>query len=210
MHQASNEKNGAAMSAYMKNQFDFLGVKSPERKQIQATWLKSIEKDPHLTWDLAYALWDLPEREFQYIALDLLKKQKLHFYESSDDLKLEELLVTKSWWDTVDGLASNNVGGYFRAFPKERNKVIERWRNSDDMWLHRSCLIFQLKYKEDLDFNLLQSLIMQFQNNEDFFIQKAIGWALRQHSKIYPSDVEIFVHNIQLEGLARREALKYV
>lgn len=210
MRQASDEVVGASMSAYMKNHFSFLGVKSPERKQIQNAWFQLIKKEPQQIWDLAYGLWNLPEREYQYIAMDLLKKQKLSFYQLDDALKLEELVTTKSWWDSVDGIASNNVGAFFKAFPEQRDKIIGKWRESDNLWLNRTCLIFQLKYKEQLDFELLQSLIVQFQPNKDFFIQKAIGWALRQHSKTFPLDVEDFVKNIELEGLAKREALKYV
>ena len=105
-----------SMKAYMKEHFDFLGVSSPQRRLIQKQFLDLLkESDP---WDVAYLLWDQPEREFQYIALDFLKKIGSKKYAKEDHHQLRELITTKSWWDTVDGLASNNVGTYFLAFPE--------------------------------------------------------------------------------------------
>ena len=131
-------------------------------------------------------------------------------FEKNDYKKLEELITHHSWWDTVDSIASNAVGEYFKAYPEMIPEVIERWRNSDNMWLNRTCLIFQLKYRDQLDFELLKSLIQQYLPVKEFFIQKAIGWSLRQHSKHDPAAVKAFADSLELSTVAKREAYKYI
>lgn len=201
---------GESMAAYLKDHFTCLGVKSPIRNEIQKEWFKKVTSNGLDTWDIVYSLWDLPEREFQYIALDYIKKKRNSFYQKEDFKKLEELIINKAWWDTVDSLASNPVGEFFIAYPELIDPVISEWRKSDNMWLNRTCLIFQLKYKDQVDFELLKSLIKQYQNVNEFFIQKAIGWSLRQYSKFNAQEVDKFVKEINLNGLAKREAIKYL
>lgn len=197
-----------SMKAYIKGKFDYFGISSPERKTIQREWFKTIKGLD--IWDVVYMLWEQAEREFQYVAADLLKKLPLKAYDADDYRKLEELITTKSWWDTVDGIASNNVGRYFQSHPDMIEKVIKRWRQSDDMWLNRTTLIFQLKYKEETDFELTKDLIIQFLPVKEFFIQKAIGWALRQYSKSNPDVVRAFIEPLKLSTVAKREAWKYI
>jgi len=205
-----NPVKAKGMSAYLKNRFDCYGIKAPVRNEIQKKWFSQLKSSEVNHWDLIYNLWDQKQREYQYIAVDFTKKipkKDIHI----DDYKyLEELIATKSWWETVDLLASNYVGRYFQKFPEQIDPIITRWRNSDNFWLNRTCLIFQLKYKEEVDFDLLKSLITQYQAVEEFFIQKAIGWSLRQYSKFNPKGVKQFINEIELEGLARREASKYI
>jgi 3-methyladenine DNA glycosylase AlkD len=203
-------EKGVSMAAYLKDHFKCYGIKSPIRNEIQRKWFSYIKPHEFNTWDVVYNLWNLDEREFQYIALDLLKKQRKSFFKQDDHMKLEELITTKSWWDSVDGLASNQVGTYFEQYPDQIDPIITKWRNSDNMWLNRTCLIFQLKYKDNVDFELLKGLIRQYQPVKEFFIQKAIGWSLRQYSKFNPEAVKDFVEEIDLQGLARREAVKYI
>jgi 3-methyladenine DNA glycosylase AlkD len=205
--QADPDKS-VSMKAYMKGKFDYFGISSPERKTIQREWFMTIKGLD--TWDVVYMLWNQPERELQYVAADLLKKLPLKAYDADDYKKLEELITTKSWWDTTDGIASNNVGRYFQAHPDMIEKVIKRWRQSDDMWLNRTTLIFQLKYKEETDFELTKDLIIQFLPVKEFFIQKAIGWALRQYSKSNPDAVREFIETLELSTVAKREAWKYI
>lgn len=205
-----NDKKAVNMANYLKGHFQCYGIKAPVRNGIQAAWFKELDKQEIDHWDIICTLWEKDQREFQYIAIDYLNripKKKIH----CDDYKiLEELITSKSWWDSVDSIASNYLGKYFRKFPEQKKTVIERWRNSENLWLNRSCLIFQLKYKNDVDFELLKSLIVQYQNEKEFFIQKAIGWSLRQYSKFNPSAVREFIDEIDLKGLARREAAKYL
>lgn len=209
---ASNSKNAKQMKAYMKNHFSFYGVKSPERKAIQQPWLSEIKHSlaTHNKWELIFELWQLDEREFQLVAMDLLNSFKKSEWLLEDISKFEELITTKSWWDSVDTIASNSLGEYFRKFPEQQKMVTQKWSDSGNIWLMRSCLIFQLKYKNDVDFNLLSVLIRKFQSNNEFFIQKAIGWSLRQYSKYNPEAVRDFMAKIKLSGLATREASKYI
>ena len=161
-------------------------------------------------WTLIHSLWEKNEREFQYLAIDLLNKQPKQKYHPKDSLELERLITTKSWWDTVDLLASNYLGKYLKIFPDEGKILIEKWRLSDNLWLKRSCLIFQLKYGNKTDVSLLKSLILQFYVINDFFIQKAIGWTLRQLSKSDVESVRKILSDIPLKGIALREARKYL
>lgn len=203
-------KKAVNMSAYLKDHFSCYGIKSPVRNEIQKEWFLSIKNEQFNHWDVVAHLWNFEQREFHYVALDYLRKVPKKNFVKADYRILEELITSHSWWDSVDGLASNNVGTYFQVFPEMKNEVIANWRNSDNMWLNRTCLIFQLKYKDKVDFELLKSLIIQYQPVKEFFIQKAIGWSLRQYSKFNPEAVRNFVDEIQLQGLAKREAIKYL
>lgn len=203
-----NPSKAVGMKAYMKDHFEFIGLPSPERKELQKEYFKAFDALNH--WDVTYELWNQPEREFQYIALDYLKKLSIKKYQRDDFRMLEELITTKSWWDTVDGIASNNVGKYFQAYPKMRDDVVRKWRKSENIWLKRTTLLFQLKYGEKTDFELMKDLILEFNPINEFFIQKAIGWALRQYSKTNPEAVKAFVQTIDLKTVARKEAYKYI
>jgi len=203
-------EKGAAMAKYLKDKFPCFGINAPTRNIIQRKWFNEIKSEKLDHWDVVYQLWDLEQREYQYVAIDYLKRLSKKEYQKEDYKKLEELIITKSWWDSVDSIASNPVGVYFQQFPEMRDKIITEWRNSDNMWLNRTCLIFQLKYKNDVDFELLKDLIIQYQDVKEFFIQKAIGWSLRQYSKHNPDGVREFIKEINLQGLAYREGSRYV
>jgi 3-methyladenine DNA glycosylase AlkD len=206
-----NTERGLAMSKYMKGLFPFYGIDATNRRLLQAQWypfLKELTQNDKK--HLIKELWVKDEREFHYAAIDLLNKTTLSKINSDDDLLLEWLITNKSWWDSVDAIASNYLGKYIQKFPVEGKKLIEEWRYSDNLWLRRSCLIFQLKYGNGVDFELLKSLILQFQHEKEFFIQKAIGWSLRQYSKFNPESVRSFITEIHLKGLAHKEASKYL
>lgn len=207
-----NNENGLAMSKYMKDRFSFFGIKSTERKLIQRNWISTLPKDfdNQTRWEIIHELWEKEEREFHYTAIDWLNSWNTKWIEVSDAAHLEWLITNHSWWDSVDALASNYVGKYCKKYPAQASELIEKWRNSDNMWLNRTCLIFQLKYGNTVDFELLKSLIRQYQPVKEFFIQKAIGWSLRQYSKFNPDAVREFIFEINLQGLARKEASKYV
>ncbi len=189
------------MAKYLKNHFACYGIKSPVRNEIQRKWFTELKKYDLDPWDIVYNLWAKDQREYQYIAIDYMRRIPKKSIDKDDYRKLEELITTKSWWDSVDGLATNLVGRYFEKFPEMKEQVIEKWRHSDDMWLNRTCLIFQMKYKNDVDFKLLKDLIRQYQPVKEFFIQKAIGWSLRQYSKFNPKGVKDFVEEVNLQGL---------
>ena len=208
---AANSERSLAMSKYMKGLFVFHGIPSPKRKDIQKEWYNSINKNGNVEIrTLILELWNQNEREFHYAAIDLLIRQPKKFILASDNELMEHLITTHSWWDSVDLVAAHYIGNYCSQFPIEGAKLIEKWRKSDNIWLNRSCLLYQLKYKKETDFEMLRSLIEQYQKKKEFFIQKAIGWSLREYSKTNPTAVKAFIEKVNLQGLAKREGSKYL
>ena len=209
---AKNPSDALQMKAYMKDHFEFLGIRAPERKNIQKPWISEVQKSLSTIekWNLILELWKFNEREFQLVAMDLLNGFKKQEWTKEDISKFEYLLTTKSWWDSVDTIASNSLGVYFKQFPEQQKIITKKWSGSGNIWLMRSTIIFQLKYKNTTNFELLSSLIRKYQFNSEFFIQKAIGWSLRQYSKFNPEVVREFIYDTNLSGLAKREASKYL
>jgi 3-methyladenine DNA glycosylase AlkD len=205
-----NENKAIQMSAYMKGKFSFYGIPAPVRNDIQKIWFPIIKEFGFDFWELIHTLWGKEEREFQMIAVDLMKKRPAKQMEIEDIDQLEFTISTKSWWDTVDLIASNYLGVYFQKFPEQIAPITEKWIQSNNMWLQRSCLIFQLKYKEKTDFKRLTQYIKELKHIDEFFIQKAIGWSLRQYSKFSPEEVSIFIDTENIQGLARKEASNYL
>ena len=207
-----NEFEAEGMSRYMKNRFTYFGIKKPKRAVIQKQWFSIIPEDftQENKRGLVLELWQKEEREFHYVAMDFIAKWKDKELVSEDSEFIEFLLTNHSWWDSVDALASNYLGRYLRVFPKQRETVIKSWRKSENRWLRRSCLIFQLRYKSQTNFELLKSLILEFKHEKEFFIQKAIGWSLREYAKTNPVSVRNFVEESGIQGLAKREALKHI
>ena len=206
-----NEQEAQGMSRYMKNRFVYFGIKKPQRALIQKKWFLIIPKDLNNDdkRELVRELWQKEQREFHYVALDFIAKWKDKDFLLEDYDFIEFLLTNHSWCDSVDNLASNYLSRYVKLFPKQRELVIKSWRKSENMWLRRSCLIFQLRYKSETNFNLLKSLILEFKYEKEFFIQKAIGWSLREYAKTNPVSVRNFVEESGIQGLAKREALKH-
>jgi len=210
---SGNEQRSIAQAAYMKNHFVFCGIESAVRKELAKRWIQKfnlkalpgIEKRA-----LILALFQLEQREFHYTAIDFLNGFKAAEIQIEDGAFLEMLLKTNSWWDSVDSIASNILGAYVKKFPAEGFELMEHWSNSGNIWLMRSTLIFQLKYGKETDFEFLKERIHQFNNINEFFIQKAIGWSLRQYSKFSKDKVRHFISEIELSNLARREASKYL
>lgn len=199
--------NALAMQAYMKNQFVFYGVKSNPRREVLKAILTQHGVPNAFDPNLIDLLWQAPQREMQYCALDLMRKQAKKV--QRDDIHLiETLITTKSWWDTVDGLASWVCGPYFQKFPEQIGPITGRWALSDNLWLRRSAIIFQLGYGPKTDEALLLSYINLNLGSKEFFINKAIGWALRQHGRVNPEGVRAFASVVPLAPLSKREALK--
>lgn len=200
------------MEAYMRNQFPFYGVMSTPRKEL----LKALKKEHLEVLDsnkkraLIQLLWEEEHRECQLVALDWLMQWKPKEFTASDIDLFEWLITTKSWWDTVDGIAPNVVGKYARVFPDQMKETLHRWESHDSFWIRRACLIFQLRYRQETDLELLQYFINKFNPDREFFIQKAIGWSLREVSKWNPTWVARVVEEEHLTGLAKREASKYI
>lgn len=199
------------MEAYMKNHFSFIGVMSGPRKAIFQQFKPALQAlHSEQTWAFIYECWAQPSRELQYIGIDHLIACYKKIAQASDGPHLTFLLTNQTWWDSLDLLASHVVGHYARQFPEAFAALAKDWESATDFWLHRTLLIHQLKYKKQTDLALLQYYINTFKWNKEFFIQKAIGWSLREVSKWHPDWVQQIVHEENLQGLAKREALKYV
>jgi 3-methyladenine DNA glycosylase AlkD len=207
----SNPENAFAMAKYMRNHFTFFGIKTEQRRQIfKDIWKENqveVEKNPR---EIALKLFSKTERELQYCAIEILIKQLEGNYKKDDILLIEKLLITNSWWDSVDTIAKNILGEYLLEYPLETEKVIGRLSNSENMWLNRSAILFQLGYKGKTNFDLLKSECEKHKNSNEFFIQKAIGWALREYGKTYPVAVRSFVASTDLKNLSKKEALKNI
>jgi len=208
-YQKRDDEAGLGMAKYLKNQFLCLGIKRPERTAIQKEFMKQWKKDKLMDWDLVDYLWELPEREFQYLAIDLLValKEELQY---EDIQKVEHLIITKSWWDTVDIIATKAVGTLCIENPTLIDQWIMGWSMSDNIWLARTAILFQLKYKERTDVILLGQIIDSNLGSNEFFTNKAIGWALREYSKTNPDWVRAFIESHTLHSLSIREGSKYL
>jgi 3-methyladenine DNA glycosylase AlkD len=206
----ADPETAAPMKRYMRDKFEFLGIKSPQRKELQKTFIAEHGLPPLDSLDeIIRQLWNLPEREYQYTAMDLLDRCQTKLTPAHVRL-LELLIVTKSWWDTVDELSSHQVGRLFIRYPEIRDEHIGRWRKSDNIWLRRVTLLFQMPCKKNTDEALLFELIHENLDSDEFFIQKAIGWALREYSKSNAASVTNFVAQTKLPPLSHREALKWI
>ena len=206
-----NAENAVAMAKYMRNHFSFFGIKTVKRRLIfKAIWKENQKEVGENTRAIALELFGKQHREMQYCAIEILTKQLKGNYKKQDIQLIEKLITTNSWWDSLDTIAKFILGGYLLEYPLETKKVIELFSNSKNMWLNRSAILFQLGYKEKTNFDLLQSVCEKHKNSNTFFIQKAIGWALREYSKTNPRDVKKFVTNTDLKPLSKKEALKNI
>lgn len=209
-HTQANDENKEPMEKYMRNHFPFLGIRTPERKDILRRFLLENGKPP-LEWlePLVTFLYSQPEREFHYAALAMID---LHIKKLDAEFLpiLEKLIITNSWWDTIDHIAPNHVGAILL---KDKNAITDypdRWIQDDYFWLQRSAILFQLKYKQKTDEVKLFQIINQRKDSKEFFIQKAIGWALREYSKTSPDAVITFIKNNELAPLSQREGMKHI
>jgi 3-methyladenine DNA glycosylase AlkD len=207
---AAEPSKAPAMAAYMKGHFEYLGVAASARKEAQKPFVTGgKDAGSAALLDGADICWSQPEREFQYVATDLLARW-VRSLTASDIDRVERLIRTKSWWDTVDALAANVVGPMVAADPSLL-ATMDRWID-DDLWIARAALLHQLKYRDRTDVDRLFGYVDLRCGDADFFIRKAAGWALREYAKTDPDAVRRFVtrRGDRLSGLTRREALKRI
>lgn len=203
-----NSKNAVDQKAYMRNQFEFFGLKAEQRRALQKPFLLKVHlPDKSKLTGYVKELWQMPQRDFHYFAQELafkyVKQQELQ------DMALYGYMVEhNAWWDTVDFIAVKLMGAYFKKFPEQRLHFSKQWLESGNFWLQRCALLFQLKYKEQLDTVLLESTIQYLLGSKEFFINKAIGWVLREYSRTNPVWVRSFCDRTDLHALSRREALR--
>ncbi len=204
----ADKLNAANQKAYMRDQFDFYGLTAPKRRELSKPFLvKEFLPAKDELGKLVKELWQKPQREYQHFAIDLALKY-IKQLEKSDIELFEYMVVHKSWWDTVDGVSCNLMGPYFKMYPNERDVYLNKWLQSNNIWLQRSTLLFQLKYKNDLNTVLLSHCINYLLGSKEFFINKAIGWILRQYSRTNSTWVMDFVNKTDLNSLSKKEALR--
>ena len=200
--------DAVAMKAYMKNKFEFLGVKTPARRKLAKVFFKQ-QTDSVIDWNFINEAWNNPYRELQYVVLDYLEIRK-KLLAPSDLPRLKKLAQTKSWWDTVDFL-DRLVGSIIARFPETKATILS-WSCDEDIWLRRLAIDHQLLRKEETDTELLEKILVNNLGQTEFFINKAIGWALRDYSKTNPNWVKDFIerHRAEMAALSIREGSKYL
>jgi 3-methyladenine DNA glycosylase AlkD len=218
---AADPERAVAMAAYMKNHFAFFGIPAPQRRQLQrAAWASSANafRLPKRldSGDLIAILdgcWAQPEREFQYAGMELLDRQ-IAYCEPGMLSTIERLIQTKSWWDTIDDLCRHSAGGLVRRFPELRGEM-DRWSASGELWLIRSAILHQEMWRDEMDIDWIEATCLRHASHRDFFVRKAIGWALRSYAHRGPATAArvrgfLAEHDHELSPLSTREALKRV
>lgn len=220
-----NEENAEKQAAYLRHQFEFIGLKTPERRLLAKDFLKEKKADKQIDWELVFEFWNLPEREFQYLALDYLHQMKKWLI--FDDMeKIKKLTVSKSWWDTVDAL-DELIGHLLLTGRKQATEddstayeqvktLVKEWAQAENFWLRRIAIDCQLSFKNQTDLELLsyniEKNLLGSSFAEEFFITKAIGWALRDLAKTNSAWVIKFIeeHENKMAKLSIREASKHL
>lgn len=196
------------MSQYMKNHFTFLGIQKPMRLKLQKPFIDEMKQgSSDEVIECVQLLWGMNEREYQYTAIELLVANKKKWNKEFSQLFIW-MITEKSWWDTVDTIATKLIGGYFQKYHSAYQAMFIDWSLDDNIWLNRVALIHQLTYKNNTDKDLLLQIISNVIHKQNFFIRKGIGWALRQYSYIEPHFVMQQVEMLPLSNLSKREALK--
>ena len=200
------------MQAYAKSAMPFLGVTTPARRKVCREVFAGLDLPTAAAWRrTVLALWrGARYREERYSAIDLTEARRFEAHQDMAALPMyEEMIVTGAWWDYVDAIAGHRLGRLLRRFPREMRKQMLAWSRSDDLWKRRSAILCQLTFKKDTDLELLYAAIEPALASKEFFLRKAIGWALRQYAWTDPREVRRYVreHEKELSPLSKREAL---
>ena len=203
------------MQAYMKSEMPYLGIQAAPFRKAAKSVLRANPVDSFEDWrDTAQALWrGARYREERYAVIELVGHRSYEKFRTLEALPFyEEMITTGAWWDYVDSIASHRLGELLRRYPKEMRAILREWAVSDDVWKRRGAILAQLGFKGDTDLNLLYDCMRPSLGRPEFFLRKAIGWALRQHAWTDPKEVVRFVkaHEKELSPLSKREALKNI
>ena len=205
----SNPERAIQMAEYMKDQFSFYGIAAADRKNLYKGFLKTEKKQGTLDWAFLEQCYTDDHREFQYLAYEYLlaMKKQLSFEDISS---IKSLIKKKSWWDTVDFLAQ--VVGNIALKDSRVDELMLAWSQEENIWVRRVSILYQLRFKEKTNTTQLEQIILYCVGTNEFFINKAIGWALREYSKTNPDWVRTFLenHQVQMANLSIREASKYI
>ena len=205
----SNELLAESMSKYMQDKFRFLGVRGATRTEIYKKYFPEARKSKAIDWDFIENCWNKEEREFQYVVVYYLKAMQ-KFLKREDISRLKYLIVTKSWWDTVDLLAK--VVGSLVIRIEGYDQIMLEWSKDGNIWLKRVAILYQLSLKDKVDEIILDKILVNNLGDNEFFINKAVGWALRDYSKFNPEWVREFIkkNKDNMANLSIREASKYI
>ena len=209
MIQHKNEEQAQKMSKYMLNKFEYIGIKTPERREIFKNFFKEYKNEEKIDWEFVNKCWENKYREFQYVAADYLKNMKDKL--TIDDIpKLKQFILKKSWWDTIDNL--DMTIGALALKDSNVNKILLEWSLDENIWLRRIAIDHQLLRKEKTNTELLEKILKNNLGQTEFFINKAIGWALRDYSKTNPKWVKNFIekNKEKMAKLSIKEASKYL
>lgn len=204
-----NEEQAQKMSKYMLNKFEYIGIKTPERREIFKNFFKEYKNEEKIDWEFVNKCWENKHREFQYIAADYLKNMKDKL--TIDDIpKFKRLILKKSWWDTIDNL--DMTIGTLALKDSNVNKILLEWSLDENIWLKRIAIDHQLLRKEKTNTELLEKILKNNLGQAEFFINKSIGWALRDYSKTNPEWVKNFIEKNRenMAKLSIKEASKYL
>lgn len=202
---------GQKQSDYLKNNFPCYGIQTQARREILKNCVSTYKEEIKSNFrNICWELYQFPHREMHQVAIDIFIKEIKKNYQIEDIILIEKLIITNSWWDSVDTLAKYAVGGYLLAFPEKTYSIIEKFSNSENMWLNRTAIIFQLGYKQKTNFELLVSECEKHKHSNEFFIQKAIGWALREYGSVNPKAILEYVNSTNLKPLSKKEAIRKI
>lgn len=208
LEENSDLEQAEKMSAYMKNRFRFAGISKPKLKELIKPFMKDTAKKP-LDWSLVFGLWECEIREAQYVALEYLQKHRKQLLPADLD-KLKVLITEKSWWETVD-----TIDAFVGDLVLQDNSLVEtmlEWSGSDSIWLRRVAIDYQQEYKDKTNEDILERIIVANLGSDEFFINKAIGWSLRDYSKVKPEWVAEFIekYSKKMNSLSIKEASKFL
>ena len=203
------------MQAYMKSSMPYHGVPTPALRALCKRVFADVDLPSAATWrQQALTLWrDAAFREERYAAINLTGLRRAASFQTLEALPMyEEMIVSGAWWDYVDAIAAHRIGPLLRRFPDPMKPIMLTWSRSDDLWKRRTSIICQLSFKKETDLDLLYACIEPSLPSREFFLRKAIGWALRQYSWTDPAEVVRYVsaNEDRLSPLSKREALKNV
>ena len=195
------------MSRYMRNKFPFLGVPRPVRTSIYKKYYRDL--DSHIDWGYVFLCFNKEEREYQYLAIDYLNKQG-KFLNIEDVTSIHEIIKMRSWWDSVDGFP-RILGEMVKSDDRVKSVMLE-WSMDPDFWVRRVSILHQLLFKKNTDIELLEKIIVNNLGSSEFFINKAIGWILRDYSKTDRVWVSDFIERYRnrLDRLSIKEGSKYL
>ncbi len=204
-----DENQATQQERYMRNQFRFYGLQTPKRKALYKDFLKQEKKKKEIDWAFLDKCYQDEYREFQYLVTDYLKEMKK--YLTYDDVpKIFNYIKQKQWWDTIDSL--DRIVGNIGLKDNRIDNIMLKWSKDKDFWVRRIAIDHQLLRKEKTNTDLLEKIIVNNLGSDEFFINKAIGWSLRDYSKTNPQWVKNFIkkHQNQMAKLSIREARKYI